>query len=212
MRRTLLVLVAALLGACGGSDEGARPGGPLELVERLQGGGYVVFLRHAATDHAQEDDPRVPLTDCSGQRNLDDLGREQSRELGRAWRTLEIPVGEVLSSGYCRTRDTAQLAFGRYETVPALTGIPTEGVGTYGGRVRALRRLLGTAPSNGENTVVVGHIKNLEAATKVEIEEGEAAIFEPLGESRYRLAGRIPASAWRQLASTAARASRSNGF
>ena len=50
------------------------------------------------------------------------------------------------------------------------------------------------------------------SGTKVEIEEGEAAIFEPLGDSRYRLVGRIPASAWPQLASTAARASSSNGF
>jgi phosphohistidine phosphatase SixA len=199
VRRTLLACaLAAGLAACGGDDE--RPGGPLEVVDRLRAGGYVVFLRHAATDHSQEDDPRVPLTNCDGQRNLDDLGRRQSREIGRAWRALEIPIGDVLSSGYCRTRDTAQLAFGRYEIVPALTGIPSEAVGTYAGRVRALRRMLGTEPPEGENTVIVGHIKNLEAATKVQIEEGDAAIFEPLGNSRYRLVVRLPAAAWPQLA------------
>lgn len=215
MSRTLLVPILAALAACGGDGDGSRPG-PLEVVERLRGGGYVVFLRHAATDHSQKDVPGVPLTNCAGQRNLNDAGRHEAEVIGRAWRALELPLGDVLSSGYCRTRETAELAFRRYEIVPALTGIPAERVGTYTGRVRALRRLLGTKPRDGENTVVVGHIANLEAATSVEIEEGESAIFEPLGDSRYRLVSKIPASAWPQLAdrvdSTAARASRSNGF
>ena len=212
--RALAAAVAVALAGCGGSAK--QSGGPLEVVDRLRQGGYVVFLRHAATDHSQRDRFGVPLTDCSGQRNLTEAGREQARSIGRAWHELEIPVGNVLASGYCRTRETAELAFGRATIVPALTGIPTERVGTYSGRVRALRRLLGARPGDGENLVIVGHIANLEAATRVEIDEGDAAVFEPLGESRYRLVARVPASAWPQLAervdSTAARASRSNGF
>ncbi len=198
--RALLAL--ALLGAlagCGGAGEAARPTGPLQVVDRLRDGGYVVFLRHAETDHSQKDRLGVPLTDCDGQRNLNDAGRAQARSIGVAWRALELPLGDVLSSGYCRTRETAQLAFGRATIVPALTGIPAEMIGTYTGRVRALRRLLGTAPPDGENTVIVGHIANLQAATEVQIEEGDAAIFVPLGDSRYRLLAKLPASAWPQL-------------
>jgi phosphohistidine phosphatase SixA len=197
------LLAFALLGAlagCGGSDGAASPTGPLEVVDLLHDGGYVVFLRHAATDHSQKDRLGVPLTDCGGQRNLNDAGRAQARAIGEAWRALELPVGDVLASGYCRTRQTAALAFGRATIVPTLTGIPAEMVGTYTGRVRALRRMLGTEPQEGTNTVIVGHIANLEAATKVEIEEGDAAVFEPLGDGRYRLVARLPASAWPQLA------------
>ncbi len=211
--RILAALAVLAAAGCGGTD--APRTGPLEVVEQLRRGGYVVFLRHAATDQSQRDRIGVPLTDCAGQRNLNDAGRDQARSIGRAWRSLEIPVGDVLSSGYCRTRETAELAFGRATIVPALTGIPAEPVGTYAGRVRALRRLLGAKPEEGENVVVVGHIANLEAATEVEIDEGDAAVFEPLGASRYRLVARLPASAWPQLVrvdSTAARASRSNGF
>ena len=198
--RALLAL--ALLGAlagCGGSDRDAGPVGPLEVVDRLRDGGYVVFLRHAATDHSQKDRLGVPLTDCRGQRNLNDVGRAQARSIGEVWRELELPLGDVLSSGYCRTRQTAELAFGRATIVPTLTGIPAEMVGTYTGRVRALRRMLGAEPQAGTNTVIVGHIANLEAATKVEIEEGDAAVFEPLGDSRYRLLAELPATAWPQL-------------
>jgi broad specificity phosphatase PhoE len=198
--RALLAL--ALLGAlagCGGADGAARPTGPLEVVERLREGGYVVFLRHAATDRSEKDRLGVPLTDCGGQRNLNDRGRSQARSIGEAWRALELPLGAVLSSGYCRTRQTAELAFGRATIVPALTGIPAEMVGTYTGRVHALRRLLGTKPPAGENTMIVGHIANLEAATKLEIDEGDSAVFEPLGDSRYQLVAVLPASAWPQL-------------
>ncbi len=45
--------------------------------------------------------------------------------------------------------------------------------------------------------MIVGHIANLQAATEVQIEEGDAAIFAPLGDSRYRLLAKLPASAWR---------------
>jgi phosphohistidine phosphatase SixA len=199
--RALLAL--ALLGAlagCGGGDGGARPIGPQEVVDDLREGGYVVYLRHAETDHSQKDRLGVPLTDCGGQRNLNEAGRAQARSIGEAWRELQLPLGDVLSSGYCRTRETAELAFGRATIVPTLTGIPAEMVGTYSGRVRALRRLLGTKPPEGENTVIVGHIANLQAATEVEIEEGDVAVFVPLGDSRYRLLAKLPASAWPQLA------------
>ncbi len=202
LRDVRALLALALLGAlagCGGADGAAAPTGPLEVVDRLRDGGYVVFLRHAATDHSQKDRLGVPLTDCRGQRNLNDAGRAQARSIGESWRALELPLGDVLSSGYCRTRQTAELAFGRATIVPTLTGIPAEMVGTYTGRVRALRRLLGTKPPDGENTVIVGHIANLEAATRVEIEEGDSAVFEPLGDSRYRLVAKLPASAWPQL-------------
>lgn len=202
LRDVRALLALALLGAlagCGGADGAAAPTGPLEVVDRLRDGGYVVFLRHAATDHSQKDRLGVPLTDCGGQRNLDEAGRAQARSIGESWRALELPLGDVLASGYCRTRQTAELAFGRATIVPTLTGIPAEMVGTYTGRVRALRRLLGTKPPDSENTVIVGHIANLEAATKVEIEEGDSAVFEPLGDSRYRLLAKLPASAWPQL-------------
>lgn len=215
VRRFAAAVVLAAVAGCGGGGGGGQSG-PAEVVEELRRGGYVVFLRHAATDHSERDRVGVPLTDCTGQRNLTEAGREQARTLGRAWRSLGIPVGDVLSSGYCRTRETAELAFGGATVVPALTGIPNEQVGSHFARVRALRRLLGERPPDGQNVVVVGHIANLEAATEVEIDEGDAAVFEPLGRSRYRLVARMPASAWPQLVdrvdSTAARASRSNGL
>jgi hypothetical protein len=39
----------------------------------------------------------------------------------------------------------------------------------------------------------------LSGVRAVEIEEGDAAVFEPLGDSRYRLLANLPASEWPQL-------------
>ena len=215
MRRLAAALVL-VLAACGGDAERKR-NGPAEIAEALRGGGYVIYLRHAATDHSQKDKLGVPLSDCSGQRNLNETGRAQAREIGEALRALEIPIGRVLASRYCRTRETAQLAFGRVTPFEGLTGLPEDETGPlFTQRVRALKTLLSDEPEPGKNTVLVGHIVNLKSTTQVEIEEGDAAIFEPLGGHDFRLVGEMPASVWPQLVgrveTTAARASRSNGF
>jgi phosphohistidine phosphatase SixA len=201
----LLLLVLAVLGlaACGGGEApdvtGERPT-VLELVEDLRDGGYVVYIRHTATDMSQEDTHKTDVSRCDGMRNLTDAGREDARELGRAFRELEIPVDEVLASEYCRTRETAQLAFGEFRREPLLTGFPPDDpAGPYEARVLATQELLGAPPPDGSNTVLVAHVKNLEAAADVEIDEGDTAVFQPFGGSRFRYLGRIPVAAWPRL-------------
>jgi phosphohistidine phosphatase SixA len=207
-RAATLVLLAVLLAGCGGSEAPeAAPArlGPLELVEALREGGYVVYLRHAATDRSREDDPAVDLDDCATQRNLSNAGRGQARAIGAAFRALEIPLGRVAASEYCRTRETAELAFGAFEDEPDLTGFPEESDPTYDERVRRTKELLATPPADGENTILVAHIKNLEESVSRSIDEGELAVFEPLGGMRSRYRGQIPASLWPDLVEEAGR-------
>jgi phosphohistidine phosphatase SixA len=204
MTRALLLLAAVLLLAgCGAGDgerDAARPDGPAALVEALRGGGYVLYLRHAETDLTERDYLGAPMHDCERQRNLNEAGREQARAIGEAVRALGIPTGQVVSSEYCRCLETARLAFDRVVPEPLLTGLPGPGEADYEERTAALRRLLGEPPAAGSNRVVVGHGKNLEAVTDVSPDEGESAVFEPLGGSDFRLSGRIPAAVWPQLA------------
>ncbi len=199
----VLVLVIALTACGAAADPEPRTSerlGPVELVEALREGGYVIYFRHTATDQSQEDKHKTDVSRCDGMRNLTDEGREQARAIGRAFRELDIPVGEVLASEYCRTRETAQLAFGVFEREPRLTGFPAEDPpGPYEKRVRTTQALLATPPPDGRNTVLVAHVRNLEAAAELEVAEGEAAVFEPLGGTRFRYTGRIPVSVWPQL-------------
>ena len=78
----------------------------------LERGGRVVLMRHAITTSGVGDPPGMRLDDCSTQRNLDDKGRAEARKLGEEFRQRKIAVGAVLMSQWCRTKETAQLAFG----------------------------------------------------------------------------------------------------
>lgn len=151
------------------------------LLEALRGGGFVIYFRHARTDFSQDDTNLTDLANCATQRNLSDEGREQARQIGEAFTALGIPIGEVLSSELCRTRETAELAFSRATPTRELSSFGTaESDAEEAERVEALRRLLATPPAPGTNTVLVGHQFNINRATGVSIAEGEAAIFRPL--------------------------------
>ncbi len=167
------------------------------LVAALRQGGYVIFFRHAATDMTQTDSD---LSRCETQRNLNEQGRADARAIGAAFRALGIPVGQVLSSGYCRARDTAQLAFGRSELVRDLSGLPAA---QREQRAAALRKLLATEPEPGTNTILVSHGFNITAAAEISIGEGEAAIFAPENDGTFRLVARVEPKEWSVLADAA---------
>ena len=78
----------------------------------LKGGGQVVLMRHAVTTPGVGDPEGMRLADCATQRNLSDEGRAHAKQVGEAFRARKIPVGQVLSSPWCRCLETARLAFG----------------------------------------------------------------------------------------------------
>jgi broad specificity phosphatase PhoE len=201
MLRLVRVVVAAAVVAAVVAAPSAAELGERELVEALRRGGYVLYLRHAHTDWSQKDVYPVNFSACRTQRNLKTLGRVEARRIGRAVRTLGLPIGRVLVSPFCRTRDTARLAFGRGTVDPDLKNLPEARTDAERRRrVRALRRLLGAPPPRGRNTVIVAHMHNLEDAANVTIDEGEIAVFRPLG-VRFRLVARIPSARWTALIS-----------
>lgn len=198
IRRFVISAVAlALLAGCGQEPPPAVTAEPLEgpaLVEALTRGGYVLFLRHATTDSSYDQGAPPQVTDCGRQRNLSTIGREESERIGGHIRDLGIAVGEVRASPYCRTVDTATLAFGDdvVEDERLLSG---ESSAT----AAALDVLLAERPERG-NTVLVGHGSNLGAATGVDVAEAEMAVFAPLADEGYALVARIPFDAWAALA------------
>ena len=76
-------ITIATVMACGAA---AAPNGDSTLAQALQRGGLVLAIRHAATDHSMEDQPRVVLSDCRTQRNLSGEGRAQARTIRRGVR------------------------------------------------------------------------------------------------------------------------------
>ena len=93
--------------------EEALAAGPAENADiwLAMDDGAAVLMRHAEAPGGG-DPPGFRLDDCTTQRNLDEVGRDQARRIGQAFRERGIRVGRVLSSRWCRARDTARLAFG----------------------------------------------------------------------------------------------------
>lgn len=84
----------------------------------LRAGGIALF-RHANAPGGG-DPAGFRLNDCTTQRNLDAEGRRQASRIGEAFRARSVAVGQVLTSQWCRTRETAELAFpGRMRDEPA---------------------------------------------------------------------------------------------
>jgi broad specificity phosphatase PhoE len=175
---------------------GAGPG----LVEQLKRGGLVLVLRHAETDQSKQDEDPVDLADCTTQRNLSAAGRAQARTIRKAVERLDLPIGTVLTSRFCRTRETARLAFGRYQVDPALLNtITAVHDARWRRQIAAARRLIGTRPPAGKLTVLVTHGIVVTDATGLTLEEGETLAFRPLGADRFRLVGRIAPGQWKSM-------------
>ena len=170
---------------------------PLALADEalwalLKGGGQVVLIRHALTTPGVGDPDGMKLDDCSTQRNLSDEGRAHARQLGEAFRQRGVAVGRLLSSPWCRSIETAKLAFGtKPELAPALGNL-------FGRSAEADRQLAGLRPLAGQkplngNTVMVSHGSTIAALTGISPNTGEMVVLTPQGGGRFKVAGRMTA-------------------
>ena len=85
------------------------------LLNQLEDGGKLIFIRHAYAPGGG--DPQdFNLNDCSTQRNLNNEGRKQAQYIGEFFKKNEIKIDKVLSSEWCRCKETARIAFKNFST------------------------------------------------------------------------------------------------
>lgn len=155
------------------------------LVAALRAGGHVLYFRHAATDWAQNDQVRQAgdWQSCDGarMRQLSDTGRMTAQLIGLAIRTLAIPVGEILSSEYCRTAETARLmSLGDVRTTTEIMNLRSqEYVGGHDAAVKNARAHFTRPLAPGTNRVIVGHGNLMRAATGQYTDEAGAVVLRP---------------------------------
>ena len=85
------------------------------IEEILKKGGNIIFIRHALAP-GNGDPQNFDISNCSTQRNLSKEGELQALKIGKFFRENDIKLTKVLSSEWCRCKDTAKIAFGNYET------------------------------------------------------------------------------------------------
>jgi phosphohistidine phosphatase SixA len=197
MAGALALCCAAALPAIAAESPPESLGGAA-LLQALRRGGLILYFRHTSTDFGQNDDAMSGYEDCARQRNLTDRGRDEARRIGDAIKRLDIPIGDVLASPFCRTRETAQLIFGRATVASAVRGGPARP--DSDDRYAELRKLLSTPPSRGTNLAIASHGNPFHAVTDTQyLSEGEAAVIRPLGALGFRIVARIPKDGWDAL-------------
>ena len=85
------------------------------LINQLEDGGKLIFIRHAYAP-GNGDPADFNLNDCSTQRNLSEGGRKQAQRIGEFFTKNKIEIDKVLSSEWCRCKETAKIAFKNYST------------------------------------------------------------------------------------------------
>ncbi|MFM7331212.1 MAG: hypothetical protein ACKO1L_06060 [Brachymonas sp.] len=184
----------------------AHTHGPAHIYEAyraMRAGGVVIFMRHAKT-HALGTDKiaahEVNESNCDQQRTLSPAGKETAREIGRAWGFLKLPpVDKVEYSPYCRTKETAELAFGTNGFPLVLNRDLLASSGSMQQLGERLKTALAQVPAPGMNRVIVGHLFSPQMGLGMQLEEGEAVVAKPNGQGSYQVIARITSIQWGDL-------------
>jgi phosphohistidine phosphatase SixA len=207
--------ISAMLIAQGGEGgEGETPGtekkpefqnkvSGAELVKALRQGGHIVYFRHAQTEVDYADQVFARMGHCATQRMLSEEGWKQARAIGKGFKDLQIPVGKVYSSEFCRAWQTADLAFGRFEKSASLNFPPAEEYTDAQKKQMkdAVMPFLTAVPASGMNTVIVGHDDVFDAATGIYPEpQGIAYVLRPDGKGGFEILASVKPEEWSTLA------------
>jgi phosphohistidine phosphatase SixA len=173
MGRTRFALFAILLGFCTAADTAGA--GEAEAWTALRAGRHVALMRHADAPGGFGDPPGFRIDNCATQRNLSAKGRADAVTIGARLRLEGIAVERILSSPWCRCKDTATL----------LELGPVEAEPTFGNVVvlsdqresltAGARAVIGKWTGSGI-LVVVTHGANIQALTGISPASGEIVV------------------------------------
>lgn len=148
----------------------------------------VVLFRHA---HAPGtgDPPGMKIGDCSTQRNLDETGREQARRIGIRMTEKNITIGRVLSSQWCRTVETATLAFGSAVEPEAAFNSFFDDSSKSQAQTHHAQKIIAAWKGPGALVIVTHHV-NIHALTGIHAASSEGIVLKLSG-GKVSVAGRI---------------------
>ena len=156
------------------------------VIKELQKGGKIVFIRHSLAP-GNGDPDNIDLTKCDTQRNLNQEGIEQSKKIGKLFKENNIQIDKVLSSEWCRCKDTARFAFNNYETFKGLNSFYQETFYKYKDeQIKSLKKYISNW--NGEkNLILVTHFVVISEMLNFGTSSGEIVVTD----KNYKIVGSI---------------------
>ena len=157
-----------------------------ELISKLQSGGNIVFIRHALAP-GNGDPDNIDLNDCKTQRNLNKTGIDQSKRIGLFFEKNNIPIDKVLSSEWCRCKDTAKYAFRNFQTFKALNSFYDEKFYKFKNKqIKDLQKYIKDWDGN-KNLILVTHYVVISEMLNIGVSSGEIVI----SNKNYNIIGSI---------------------
>ena len=167
---TIALLAALLLAAS------PRANADEALWAALREGRAFAMMRHALAP-GTGDPANFDVNDCATQRNLSVEGREQARRTGDAFRDNGIALAEVMTSAWCRCRDTASLMnLGTPEVLQPLNSF-FQNSSQRGPQTQALKQWLGQW-TGSKPLLLVTHQVNISALTGDFARSGEIVVVD----------------------------------
>jgi phosphohistidine phosphatase SixA len=189
----IVVLLVSILGAT--LVPFPAQGKDLKIWDQLQGTnptGYVLLMRHALAPGIG-DPANFKVTDCSTQRNLNEEGRKDAREIGQWLARREVKIFRVESSRWCRAKETAQLLnIGKVRLNKNLDSLFRDSDPISDPQTANIKkRILDHRKAKGL-LIMVGHSVNIQALTDISLESGEGVLVRATAQGKLEVMGYSP--------------------
>jgi phosphohistidine phosphatase SixA len=146
-----------------------------KIQSLLKEGEKLIFIRHAVAPGGG-DPVDFDILRCETQRNLSKEGIAQSKNMGKFFSENNIKIDKVLSSEWCRCKQTAQYAFNKYETKSFLNSFFSEKFASNKNKqINELKKYINEW-SGDNNLVLVTHYVLIQEVLNITSSSGELIV------------------------------------
>ena len=153
-----------------------------------QEGNKIILIRHALAPGGG-DPVGFKLNDCKTQRNLNQVGIDQSKRIGKLFKDNKVPIDQVLSSQWCRCKDTAKYAFKKFKEFSALNStfqFPNDI--NESKQLEEIKIFVKQWEGKGKNLILITHYSIITAITDSVPGSGEIVVID----KNYNVLATIP--------------------
>ena len=141
-------------------------------------GNKIILIRHALAP-GRGDPKEFSLKDCATQRNLNQIGIDQSKKIGKLFKDNNIKIDQVYSSQWCRCKDTARYAFKDFKELSALNSTFSPPYDQKEKKqIKELKNFVENWKGKGGNLILVTHYVVILAVTGLAPSSGELVIVD----------------------------------
>lgn len=191
--KVTLLLTALLATTLFPSHANARDLAIWDQIKGTNPKGYVLLMRHALAPGIG-DPENFNVNDCSTQRNLNDEGRTDAREIGSWLKRRDVKIFRVESSRWCRAKETAELLdIGKVRPNKNFDSLFRDPDPAKSPQTAAIKKRIFNHRNTRGLLVLVGHSVNIQTLTGTSLESGEGVLVRATSQGEFKILGYSPA-------------------